>query len=219
MADFEVYVPRVRNNRGIIGLSSGDFLASDIRAINRALKEIDPSLRKEFMREAKAIGQEGASLVKPALPPTAPLSGMNTNGRFGWNNQMTKKGRVDATKVAVNFRTSQGKNARKMGLQTTSLVSVRVVAPMTAIADIAGRSGNQVGKGFEDSGYSKPYRDRYGNIRRHKLNGQGEAMISGLGGRGSRFAWPSLIDRKAELEAKVQAVVKKYEAIANRKFN
>jgi hypothetical protein len=219
MADFEVYVPRVRNDRGIIGLTSGDFLASDIRAINRALKEIDPALRTEFMREAKAVGQKAASLVKPALPPTAPLSGMNTNGRFGWNNQMTKKGRVAATKVAVNFRTSQGKNAKKMGLQTTSLVSVRVVAPMTAIADIAGRSGNQVGKGFEDSGYSKPYRDRYGNIRRHKLNGQGEAMIRELGGQASRYAWPSLIDRKNDLEQEVREIVKKWSIVANRRLS
>jgi hypothetical protein len=218
MADFEVYVPRVRNDRGIIGVGTNDFLAADIRAINRALKEINPELRTQFMRDAKAIGAEAASLVKPALPTTAPLSGMNTRGNYGWNNQMTKKGRVPATKVAVSFKTSQGKNAKMMGIETTSLVSVRVPAPMTAISDIAGRSGSWVGKGNKGSGYSKPYTDRYGNIRVHKLNGQGEAMIRGLGGRGSRYAWPTIESRKPALEAQVREVVEKYAAIANGKF-
>jgi hypothetical protein len=219
MTDFEVYVPRVRNDRGIIGVTSRDFLASDIREINRALIAIDPELRKQFMRDAKAVGKEAQSLVQPALPKIAPLSGMNTRGNYGWNNQMTKKGRVPATRVSVSFKTSQGKNARMMGLQTTSLVSVRVVAPMTAISDIAGRSGKSVGRGDKGSGYSKPYTDRYGNIRRHKLNGQGQAMIDGLGGRGSRYAWPAIESSKARLEASVRDVVQKYVQIANRRFN
>lgn len=218
MSDFEVYVPRVRNDRGIIGVSARDFLASDIRAINKALIEINPQLRTQFMRDAKAIGQEGASIVKPALPSSAPLSGMDTRGNYGWNNQMTKKGRVPATRVSVSFKTSQGKDARFMGLQTTSLVSVRAVAPMTAITDIAGRSGSWVGKGNKGSGYSKPYKDRYGNIRIHKLNGQGQAMIAGLGGRGSRYAWPAFESSQGRLSNSVLAVVEKYSAIANRKF-
>jgi hypothetical protein len=218
MADFEVYVPRVRNDRGVIGVSSRDFLAADIRAINKALIAINPELRTQFLRDAKAVGKEAESIVKPALPRSAPLSGMNFRGRYGWNTQQTKKGRVPATKVAVSFRTAQGKDAKAMGLQTTSLVSVRVAAPMTAITDIAGRSGKSVGAGDKGSGYSRPYRDRYGNIRIHKLNGQGEAMIRGLGGRGSRYAWPVFESNQGRLSNNVLAVVEKYAAIANRKF-
>jgi hypothetical protein len=216
MADFDVYVPRVRNDRGIVGVGAGDFLASDVRAIQRKLKEIDPELRREFVREAKAVGREAESIVKPALPTVAPLSGMNTRGAYGWNNQERKGKRIAPNKTEVRFRTASGGNTRG---QVTSLVSVRVVAPMTVISDIAGRSGSWVGKGYKGSGYSRPYTDKFGNIRRHKLNGQGQAMISGLGGRGSRFAWPSIEGKKANLETKVRAVVAKYEAIANRKFN
>jgi hypothetical protein len=105
-----------------------------------------------------------------------------------------------------------------MGLQTPSLVSVRVVAPMTVIADIAGRSGSWVGKGNKSLGMSRPYKDRYGNIRIHRLNGQGEAMIAGLGGRGSRYAWPAFESNQGRLSDNVFAVVEKYAAIANRKF-
>jgi hypothetical protein len=218
MADFDVYVPQVRNDRGIIGLAPRDFLASDIRAINKALIAIDPELRTQFMRDAKAVGKEAQSIVQPALPTTAPLSGMNFRGRYGWDTQMTKKGRVPANRVSVSFKTSQGKNAKRMGLQTTSLVSVRVAAPMTAIIDIAGRSGNSLNKGDKGSGYSRPYTDRYGNIRTHKLNGQGKAMIELLGGRGSRYAWPAFESSQGRLSNSVLAVVERYAAIANRKF-
>ena len=220
MADFEVYVPRVRNDRGVIGVSARDFLASDIRGIQRALKEINPELRTQFMREAKSVGKDAASIVKPALPTAAPLSGMNyRGGRYGWDNQKTGKGvKVKANQVTVAFRTSQGKDAKKMGLQTTSLVSVKAMAPMTSIVDIAGRSNSWTGKGFKGSGMSRVYRDRYGNLRQHRLNGQGEAMISRLGGRGSRFAWPAFQGHQKVLSDRVFAVVEKYAAIANRKF-
>ncbi len=223
MADFEVYVPRVRNDRGVIGLGPKEFLASDIRAINKALKDIDPELQRQFKRDAKDVGKVAQSIVQPALPTVAPLSGMNySGGRYGWNNQQTKKGRVAPTKVAVSFRTSMGKDARKMGLQTTSLVSVRVVAPMTVISDIAGRSGSWTGRGYKGSGYSRSYTDRYGNLRRHKLNGQGENLIKVLeargGGRGSRYAWRAFESQQGRLSAEVLAIVQKYSTIANRKF-
>jgi len=215
MADFEVYVPTARNDRGIVGVGPNDFLASDIRKLQAALKEIDPELRKQFMRDAKSVGKEGQSIVKPALPTTAPLKGMNTQGAYGWNNQQRKGKRVAPNAVEVRFRTASGGNTRGM---TTSLVSLRVVAPMTVISDIAGRSGSWIGKGNKGSGYSRPFTDRYGNIKRYKLNGQGEAMVSALGGRGSRYAWPAIISRKASLESKVQQIVEKYVAIANGKF-
>lgn len=208
MAGFEVFVSKE-------GVSGHDFLASDIRKISKALKEIDPDLRKQFMREAKTVGRQAESLIKPMLPTTAPLSGMNTRGRYGWNNQVGKRGTVAANKTAVAFRTATGGNTRG---GTSSLVSVKVMAPMTVIADIAGRSGSWVNKGDKGSGYSKPYVDRYGNVRRHKINGQGSAMISKLGGRGSRYAWPALEHHKSQLEADVEAVVKKYVEIANRGY-
>jgi hypothetical protein len=215
MADFEVYVPRVLNDRGIIGVGTNDFLASDLRKLQRVLKEIDPELRRQLVRDAKAVGKEAESIVKPKLPVDSPFSNKRpSQGAYGWNTQERKGKRVAPNKTEVRFRTATGGNTAG---GKTSLVSVRVVAPMTVIADIAGRSGDWTGKG-NGSGYSRPYADKYGNIRRHKLNGQGEAMIAKLGGQGSRYAWPALEGRKAELESKVQDVVQKYQEIANRRF-
>jgi len=196
-------------------IGANDFLASNVRALQRRLKEIDPELRKQLMRDAKAVGKKAESIIKPALPPVAPLSGMNGNGAYGWNSQTKGGKRLAANKTSVQFRTATGGNTRG---GTTSLVAVKVLAPMTVISDIAGRSGNSVGAGMKGSGYSRPYRDKYGNIKRHKLNGQGEAMIAKLGGRGSRYAWPAIVGRKAALESEVAAVIDKYTAIANRGF-
>jgi hypothetical protein len=216
MGDFEVYVPRVRNDRGIVGVGKNDFLASDLRNLQRVLKEINPELRTQLVRDAKAVGKEAESIVKPALPTASPLSHKRpSHGAYGWDTQTRKGKRVAPNKTEVRFRTASGGNTRGM---TTSLVSLRVVAPMTVIADIAGRSGSWVGKGNKGSGYSRPYTDRYGNIKRHKLNGQGEGLLKGLGGKGSRYAWPALEGRKAVLESKIQKIVEKYSDIANRKF-
>ena len=180
------------------------------------MKEIDPDLRKQFMRDAKTIGRQAEQLIKPMLPTTAPLSGMNySGGRLGWNSQVGKSGVVAANKTMVQFRTATGGNTRG---GTSSLVSVKVVAPMTVIADIAGRSGSRVGRGSKGDGFSAAFTDRYGNLVRHRLNGQGEGMISKLGGRGSRFAWPAIEQHKSQLEADVEAIVKKYVEIANRGY-
>ena len=217
MTDFEVYVPRVRNDRGIVGVGANDFLASDLRKLQRVLKDIDPELRKQLLRDAKAVGKEAESIVKPALPTTSPLSFKRpSQGAYGWNTQERRGKRIAPNKTEVRFRTATGGNTAG---GTTSLVSLRVVAPMTVIADIAGRSGSWVGKGNKGSGYSRPYTDKYGNIRTHKLNGQGQALIEGLGGRGSRYAWPAIESSKARLEASVRDVVQKYVQIANRRFN
>ena len=113
----------------------------------------------------------------------------------------------------MQFRTSgSGRSA------TTSLVAVKVVAPMTIIADIAGRSGKQMNKGYKGSGFTREF-DRNGIQVRMRLNGQGYGMLKKLGGGASRFAWPALIQDKPQLEAEVRAVLDRYMAIANRGFN
>jgi len=50
----------------------------------KALKSIDPELRKQFIKRLKDIGKPVESAIKSGLPPIAPLSGMNNGGRLGW---------------------------------------------------------------------------------------------------------------------------------------
>ena len=214
MSLFSIFIPKSRSDRSIVGLNRTDILVSDVRLLQKRLREIDPELRKQLVRDAKGVGKKAQSIIKPAIPSTAPLSGMmKSRGSFGWNTQSYKGKPTPANTTQVRFRTSSGGGAR-----VTSLVSVRVPAPMTVIADMAGRSGSYVGKGFKGTGYTRTYTDRWGNLRRHRLNGQGEAMIQGLGGRGSRFLWPAIEQQRPALDKEVQQIINKYIVIVNRKF-
>jgi hypothetical protein len=211
--DFSIEIPILVKNRSLFGMGSNDIVVTDVRQMQRKLKAIDPDLRKQLLRDAKAIGEKGAEKIRTAIPPVSPLRASNSRGRLSWEHQVNSKGQVvAANKTVVQFRTSiSGRSA------TTSLVAVKVVAPMTIIADIAGRSRNQMNKGYKGSGFTREF-DRNGIQVRMRLNGQGEGMLNKLGSGASRFAWPALIDSKPQLEAEVRAVLDRYMAIANRGY-
>jgi hypothetical protein len=212
--DFQMIIPILAKGRSIIGVGSNDISVSDVRALNKRLREIDPNLKKLMVREAKTIGRIAESKIKSAIPVTTPLRATNSVGRMSWDHQISSKGGlVAANKTMVQFRTSaSGRSA------TTSLVAVKVLAPMTVVADMAGRSGRQMNKGYKNSGYTREFL-RNGVPVRMKLNGQGDGMLKKLGPGGSRYAWPALIEDKPQLEAQLRLILKKYEAIANRGFN
>jgi hypothetical protein len=207
-------------------MGSGDILASDVRALTKKLEAIQPGLRAELMREAKSIGAKADnSIIKPAIQGIVPLSGSlkpGNTGRLAWNYQVAKVGkslqRVSADKTQVQFRTGMTKDARLAGITTTSLVNVRVIAPMVIISDIAGRSNRQTGKGYKGSGYSREF-DRNGIMVRVRQNGQGQGMIRNLGSGASRYLWPAMIQKKPQLESEIRAVLQRYEQIAARGFN
>jgi hypothetical protein len=212
--DFRLEIPILVKNRSLFGVGSRDILVTDVRQLQRKLKEIDPNLRKHLLRDVKGVGKKAESKIKSAIPTISPLRASNSSGRLAWNSQVNSKGQmVAANKTQVQFRTSgSGRSA------TTSLVAVKVVAPMTIIADIAGRSGRAMNQGYRGSGYTRQFM-RNGVMVRMRLNGQGDGMIKKLGGGASRFVWPALIQDKPQLEAEVRAVLDRYMAIANRGFN
>ena len=97
---------------------------------------------------------------------------------------------------------------------------MRVLAPATVLADIAGRSGAFIDKGYKGTGYTREY-ERNGVVMKHKLNGQGRKMIAHLdsqGGRPSRYAWPAVESDRPRLIAKMQEIIDRYIAIANRRY-
>lgn len=214
MPDFTIQIPLLVRNKNLFGIGAGDINVQDVRALQRRLKAIEPDLRKMLIREAKGVGREAESAIKRAIPKTSPLRASNSRGRLAWDRQQDRNGRILAPdKTRVEFRTSTGNRSGR-----TSLVRVRVEAPMTVIADIAGRSGRAVGRGYKGSGYSRPF-VRDGSIVRMRLNGQGDGMIRKLGTGASRYAWPAIINDKARLEGEVRKVLQKYEAIANRSLS
>ena len=194
-------------------MTSNDISVQDIRALQRQLKQIDTGLRTQMVREAKAIGRQAESKIKSAIPVSTPLRVSNSRGRMSWDHQVNAKGRVlKANQTSVQFRTSTGGSSR-----TTSLVSVKVLAPVTVMADMAGRSGRFMDKGYKGTGFSRAY-ERNGVLMRHKLNGQGAGMVRKLGSGASRYAWPAIEADRPALEAEIRRILNKYADIVNRRM-
>lgn len=226
MADMKLIIPKFVGSMSRAGVKVNDYSVSDIRNLQRALKAIDPKLRTQLLREAKEPAKPIQSAVKSAIPSTAPLSGMNNAGRLNWQQSVNAKGKVIRAKdVSINFRTaSSGKSL------TTTLVRVKVASPAVVMADMAGKSGRFEGKGYKGTGRTREYNWK-DTTRSHRVDGQGlkkpnrvykfrtpgEAMIAGLGGRGSRFVWPAAERGLPGARREVEQVIAKFIRVVNQK--
>lgn len=204
----------------VLGQGKASYTVKDIRTLQRNLREIEPELRRQFVRDIKSIGKEAQKPIVKAIRQVQPPSGMRFNyGKTGWGRE------VAADKTKVRFRTQAGGKSLN-----TSLVSVRLESPAANILDMAGRSGRSVGSGYMGTGYTREFtrRDRYGNIivmKRRTSQGAGEQFIQRLNqssgtmqNRASRMAWPAVEDNLPQLERRIDDVIQSYYKIANRKF-
>jgi hypothetical protein len=212
----------------LTGASGKPYSVQDIRKLQRDLKDIEPKLRTQFMREVKAIGKEPQKAIREAIPTAAPLSGLDPNGRgrnakIQWG-KVTKGAQSGGAKsTTIRFRTQAGGKSL-----TTNLLGIRVNSPASSIADMAGRSGRSVGAGYRNSGFSKPMRRTYADgsqsleFRRRATRTQGEAFIrnlnSRIGNRPSRMAWKAVEKSLPRLSRDVQFVIDKWSIIASRGF-
>lgn len=182
-------------------VGAGDIAVSDVRELRKRLKAIEPRLATQLMRDVKAIGKPIQTDIKSAIQAVTPLSGMVRPGtRLNWNRSVDGKGKSHAaTDVKNEFRTrSSGKSL------TTTLARIRVASPAVVMADMAGRSGRFIGGGYKGSGVTRVYPYK-GGTRSHRVDGngvkdpsrnykfgsQGRALLSNLGGKASRYAWPA----------------------------
>jgi hypothetical protein len=200
------------------------FSVQDIRKLQRKLREIQPSLRTEFLREVKAIGKQPQKSIRDAIPTTSPLSGFTKPGatlKWGLVSKGPKSGGAKST--SIRFRTQAGGKSL-----TSTLLGIRVNSATTSVADMAGRSRRFVGKGYKSTGYSKPIRRTYADgsqsveFRRAATRKAGEAFIRNLnatlGNRPSRMAWRAVEKDLPKIAKDVQFVVNKWAIRASRGF-
>ncbi len=204
-------------------LSAGikpSYSVQDIRALQKNLKDIEPGLKRQFVRDIKKIGKEAQKPIVSAIRQVTPLSGMRFNyGRTGWG-----KG-VAADKTKVQFRTQAGGKSL-----TTSLVRVRLDSASASMADMAGRSGRSIGRGYQGTGQTRPFNKRMRNgevqeiIRRtpplagRKFVENLNSMSGTTQNSASRMAWPSVEKNLPNIEKRIDDIVRDYYKIANRKF-
>jgi hypothetical protein len=188
--------------RGGVGVAN-DISVLDVRELQKRMKNIEPRLRTEFVRNLKAIGRPLESKIKTGIGTIEPLSGMRKDtGRLGWGVG------VPADKTLIQFRTSMGGKSL-----TTSLLRIKVQSPATVLADMAGRSGRFVGQGRRNDNASP------GEKRRNANPAKGQAFIRSLneknGKSASRRIWPSAEDSLPAVKREVEVVL----ANAFRYFN
>jgi hypothetical protein len=202
------------------------YSVKDIRALQKKLREIEPSLRTEFLREVKTIGKEPEKAIKNAITLQAPLSGLDPTGR-GKNAKLqwgkTSKGVGGAKSTTIRFRTKAGGKSL-----TTTLLGIRVNSAATSVADMAGRSKRYVGSGYKGSGMSKPMVRTYSDgsqsvtFQRRASKSGGEAFIRNLNTRlsnkPSRMAWKAVEKDLPQISKTIQYVVDKWAIRASKGF-
>jgi|TARA_R110000822_G_scaffold117620_2_gene250017 hypothetical protein len=166
---------------------------TDYRDLITALKGLEGEVLKEFFKGAKEIAKPVQDGIKKSIPLRAPLSRMRPAaggipGRLTWG---TGKPARSATIVAGRPKASfKGKRV--------AIVKVVVKSPATIMADMAGKSRAYVNKKAmtEEYAYTRTLKGKFGSVRRlrtvrrHKINGQGNAMIDKLGSQPSRYVYP-----------------------------
>lgn len=152
-------------------------LKENLRLLNR----INPSLSKEIRKQFRDLAKPAVDEIEKTKPTKGNLPrGFQHGGRTGA--RAVKKVRIN-----INTRRARARNlALGAKYETLGTIRIQTADAATAIADMAGKTGN-----VQTSGRSRPYPRR---PEGHKLNGQGAYLISKLNsiGNPSRFMWPGV---------------------------
>jgi hypothetical protein len=156
----------------------------------RDLNKLDKELSKEIRKDIRQTVQPLADAINNSIPGGAPLSGMEHNGRTGWNNRK---------KVVVKLDTRKPRRyVDRPGRLVTNVVRVTTKDAPTAIVDMAGRAGG---------GQSRaPQARRRPNFA--------SALSSRLGPP-SRFMWREADNMVPEIQRQMEPIIKRVEDAMN----
>lgn len=178
------------------------------KGLIKDLEALQPGLKKQLVRDAKLVSRPAISAIKSGIPKVNPFISTvrpvsNTHGRLGWGVGV----KADTVKPSVKF-------TRSNRTAITSLASVVVSSPATALADVAGKGSGEVRRPVTDSYAYK------GGMRKHRTTTQGQKMIKHLRSkRGNNFVYPAVEASLPSVEREVKLVFERYAAKVNRKLN
>ena len=154
----------------------------DAKPVLKALNQLEPGLRKEMLREMKDITKPAVNEIKSVIPSTAPMSGMsvprvstsvegrnfnnNGEGRLSWTGGKYKNKVIAPDNVIPRFSSSRSRRSA-----VTSLFGIWLRSPGVSMVATAGKGS---GRAKYATTRQYPYK---GGVRRHRNNGQGEALI------------------------------------------
>ena len=196
----------------------------DAKPVIKALNQIEPGLKREMLKDMKAITKPAISEIKSVIPSTAPFSGIseertftqmpdrklnnNGDGRLSWTGGLYKNKVIAPDSVIPKFSASR---SRKYAV--TSLFGIWLRSPGVALVATAG-------KGSGRPGYSRtreyPYK---GGTRSHRNNGQGAALIRRVKKVGLfNFFYKAGEQQIPSMEREVKLTYEKYSKLVNRKL-
>jgi len=157
----------------------------------RDLNKLDKELSKEIRKDIRNVVQPLADAITQSVPGGAPLSGMDHNGRTGWNNRR---------KVAVKLDTRKPRRyVDRPGRTVTNVVRVTTKDAPTAIVDMAGRAGGNASRA--------PQARQRPNFA--------SALTSRLGPP-SRFMWRTAEGQLDEIQRNITPIIERVEKAMNR---
>lgn len=162
-------------------------LKETLRDLNKLDKELSKEIRKDMRNAVKPL----VDAINSSIPQSAPLSGMNHQGRTAWQNRK---------KVAVKLDTRRPRRyIGRPGRTVTNVIRVTTKDAPTAIVDMAGKAGGSVSRAPQ-------------NRRRPRF----AAQLSSRLGTASRFMWPNAEAMVPEIQDELEPVIKRVEKIMNK---
>ena len=196
----------------------------DARPIIKAMNELEPGLKKAMLKDMKAITKDPIREIRSVIPATAPMSGLSVNrtttsmpdrdfnnngdGRLSWTGGKYKNKVIAPDNVIPRFSASRSRRTA-----VTSLFGIWLRSPGVAMVATAG-------KGSGRSGYSTTREYAYkGGTRRHRNNGQGEALIRKVKNTGLyNFFYRAGEKQLPSMEQEVKLTWNKYSAPVTRRL-
>lgn len=206
---------------------------TDYEELIREMNRIQPSLVKSLQSDFTRIAKPVQTNVKNGIPISTPTSGIHKNrksntisgftprvvpGRLTWGaNSQNKNTPVRSVKIEKPSAYKARRVMSKNRLPATSIARLRVDNAAVVMADMAGRSGKYVNKRPITREYK--YSRSASGVRKHRINGQGKAMIRALNTRPSRFVWPAADKSRSAVQMQTRIVLEKAYASINRKLS
>jgi len=213
------------------GQRSGLYL-TDYNDLIRELNRVQPTLVKGLQKDYRKIAKPVQSAVKTGIPVAPPTSGIHRKtpqrtrsgfypvvqpGRVTWGaNYQNKSKPVRSVLIETPSASKAPRTMKRFKTGSFSIARLRINNAAVVLADMAGATGKDIDKYSETREYDYS-RSRTGK-RRHRINGQGRAMIKALGGKASRFTWPSAEKALPKAKGEVKVVLQKAYSIINRRM-
>ena len=174
-----------------------DLKPTGLKEALRTIQSIDPKLRRAYGKQIRELGKVVVDAITPLVPSSAPMSGMENNGRTGWKNGQTKN-----IVVKTNTRKARKRNiAQGAKYETIGTITVGTKGAALAITDIAGKG---------------PNRTRNRNPKKARPNMVG--VLNERMGQPSRMVWAGGQKAIPDFQKALEPVVKEVIYLANQEL-